>query len=128
MLDQVTKGIKIAVQTNYNGTTYRNYRYYQVFSYTITITNTSAYNVQLLRRFWKIFDSLNKREIVDGEGVVGETPTLQPNESYTYQSGCYLQSNFGAMQGFYTFVNLDTQQNFKVTIPTFYLNVPALSN
>ncbi|WP_299666293.1 Co2+/Mg2+ efflux protein ApaG [uncultured Polaribacter sp.] len=128
MIQQITKGIKISVETNYNGTNYRGNKLYHLFSYTITIENTSLDIVKLTDRFWTIYDSLNGTEIVSGEGVVGQTPTLYPNQKYTYNSGCFLASNLGAMKGFYTMINLETFEQFKVFIPTFQLTTPVLSN
>jgi ApaG protein len=128
MVQQITKGIKISVKTKYNGTSYRNNSLYHIFAYFITIENTSSETVKLTDRFWQIFDSLNKTEIVSGEGVVGQTPTLKQNDSYTYSSGCFLESSIGAMKGFYTMINLDTFEQFKVFIPTFQLTTNVLSN
>ncbi len=128
MVQQITKGIKISVKTKYDGTLYRNYRLYHNFSYYITIENKSLETVQLTDRFWKIFDSLNTTEVVEGEGVVGQTPILEPQDTYKYKSGCFLLSNTGAMSGFYTMVNIETQQSFDVTIPTFQLSTPVSLN
>lgn len=128
MVEQITKGIKISVETKFNSISTRNNNAYYVFSYVITIENNSQQTVKLTDRFWKIYDSLNKTEIVSGEGVVGQTPTLKPNDIYTYSSGCFLQSNIGAMKGFYTMINLDNFEQFKVFIPTFQLTTPVLLN
>jgi len=70
MVQQVTNGIKISVQTKFIGTSYHNERLHYAFSYRISIENQSNDSVQLLNRHWKIFDSLNNIEIVDGPGVV----------------------------------------------------------
>jgi len=128
MVEQITKGIKISVKTRYKGTNYRNNTQYYVFQYFITIENKSSKTVKLTDRFWKIFDSLNITEIVTGEGVVGQTPELKPNDNYSYSSGCLLKSNIGAMKGFYTMINLDTFEQFKVIVPTFQLTNHLLSN
>jgi ApaG protein len=128
MVQQITKGIKISVKTKYNGTSYRNNRLYYTFVYFITIENKSSETLQLTDRFWKIFDSLNTTELVKGEGVVGQTPILKPNDNYTYSSGCFLESTMGAMKGYYTMKNIETLEEFKVYIPTFQLATPILSN
>ena len=128
MVPQITKGIKISVKTKYNGTSYRNNRLYYTFVYFITIENKSSETLQLTDRFWKIFDSLNTTELVKGEGVVGQTPILKPNDNYTYSSGCFLESTMGAMKGYYTMKNIETLEEFKVYIPTFQLATPVLSN
>jgi len=128
MVYQITKGIKISVQTKHNGTSYRNNRLYYTFAYVITIENKSSDIVKLTDRFWKIYDSLNSTEIVSGEGVVGQTPILKPNDTYVYSSGCLLTSNTGAMTGFYTMLNMENYEPFKVVIPTFQLTTQSLLN
>lgn len=128
MVQQVTKGIKISVETTFEGSFYKNYKIQYAFGYTITIENQSKDSVQLNARHWEIMDALNKVEIVSGEGVIGKKPVLKPGESHTYTSGCLLTSPFGAMQGYYDMVNFATSKNFKVTIPTFKLNAPFAIN
>ena len=128
MTHQVTKGIKISVDTKYKGIHHRTLKLYHVFSYVIRIENNSSETVKLTDRFWKIYDTLNYTEILSGEGVVGQTPILNPNETYTYNSGCFLKSNIGAMKGFYTMINMNTFKQFKVIIPTFQLSTPLVSN
>jgi ApaG protein len=128
MVEQITKGIKISVKTKYNGTNLRYNKLYYVFAYFITIENKSSETVQLTTRFWEIIDSLNETEIVEGEGVVGQTPILEPNDNYTYSSGCFLESTIGSMKGYYTMRNCRTLEEFKVFIPTFQLTTPVLSN
>ena len=122
MITQVTKGIKISVNTSFEGTFFKNYKMHFAFGYTITIENQSKDSVHLTSRHWEIFDSLNTKEIVEGEGVVGQSPILEPQDVYTYKSGTFLQSNMGSMGGFFTMKNLATHKNFKVTIPTFQLS------
>ena len=122
MVQQVTRGIKISVETHFEGTFYKNYKVHYAFGYKVTIENQSKDSVQLRSRHWQIYDALNNIEIVDGEGVIGKKPVLKPGESHTYNSGCLLTSPFGAMQGHYNMVNFTTTQKFKVSIPTFKLS------
>ncbi|WP_372938085.1 Co2+/Mg2+ efflux protein ApaG [Seonamhaeicola sp.] len=128
MVQQVTKGIKISVETTYEGSFYRNYKIQYAFGYKVTIENQSKDSVQLQSRHWEILDALNNAEIVDGEGVIGKKPVLEPGESHTYTSGCLLTSPFGAMQGHYTMVNFTTTKKFNVDIPTFKLSAPFAIN
>ncbi|MGJ8744281.1 Co2+/Mg2+ efflux protein ApaG [Polaribacter sp.] len=128
MVQQITKGIKISVKTKYNGSSYRNNKNYHIFVYVITIENTSTKTVKLTDRYWNIFDSLNRSEIVSGEGVVGQTPVLKPQDVYTYSSGCFLESNMGAMKGFYTMIDIENFTQFKVIIPTFQLSNQTILN
>ena len=127
-VQQITKGIKISVKTKEEGFIQENELDYYTFSYEITIENNSLDTVQLIERHWEIFDTLNYKEFVDGKGVVGETPILSPQESYTYKSGTFLQSNIGAMSGFFTMENIRNKTSFKVTIPTFNLSTIASLN
>lgn len=128
MFQQITKDIKISVKTIFNGDIYRGYQKYYSFSYYIFIENNSKETVKLTERFWEIFDSLNRVETVKGEGVIGETPTLKPNETYNYRSNCFLLSTTGAMKGNYKMINLETKEEFLVTIPTFQLtSTPSLN-
>jgi ApaG protein len=128
MVQQVTNGIKISVTSNFEGTSYRNFRLYFAFSYEVTIENQSNDTVQLLDRQWTIFDSLNHNEVVEGSGVIGKKPILKPSEKYTYRSNCFLTSPVGAMKGFYNMVNFSTSSAFKVYIPTFQLMVSSIHN
>ena len=128
MIEQITKGIKITVDTNFEGKRYQNLRLYYAFSYSITIENQSSDTVQLISRHWNIFDSLSDLETVDGEGVIGEKPVISPKESYTYNSHCLLSSAIGAMNGYYNMINFSSSNQFKVLIPTFHLMIPATLN
>lgn len=94
------------------------------FRYTVRIENHSEHTVQLLRRHWIIFDSDASMRQVEGPGVVGKTPTLQPGETYEYLSACDLDSAFGTMRGQYMMENKTTEELFYVEIPRFLLEVP----
>lgn len=128
MVTQITSGIKISVETHFEGTYFKEYTMLYAFSYEITIENLSSDIVQLQARHWEILDSLNFTETVDGEGVVGQTPIIIPGDKYIYSSGCMLHSTIGAMHGFYTMMNFTTSENFQVQIPTFKLSVPFAIN
>ena len=96
--------------------------------YFITIENKSDFSVQLLRRHWDIFDSIGDKRVVDGDGVVGETPVLEPGQKFEYNSGCNLTSELGYMKGYYTLIKLTDGKEFNVDIPQFDLIVPAKLN
>lgn len=128
MVQRVTKGIKISVKTIYNGTICRGKQSFYAFSYFITIENKSKETIQLIERFWNIYDSLNESEFVEGEGVVGQTPILEPRDTYNYKSNCFLLSPFGSMKGHYKMLNIETSEEFLVTIPTFQLTATSVLN
>ena len=128
MINHVTKGIKISVNTIFDGSYFKNYTLNYSFSYTITITNQSKSTVQLKSRHWRIFDSLNNDIIIDGEGVIGEKPTIGPGDSFLYSSGCLITSPVAAMRGFYNMININNGKKFRAYIPTFKLNAPQALN
>ena len=128
MVQQVTSGIKVSVETTFEGTFYKNYKVHFAFGYKVTIENQSKDLVQLNSRYWRILDALNNVEIIEGEGVIGKKPVIKPGESHTYNSGCLLTSPFGAMQGYYNMVNFTNTTKFKVIIPTFKLSAPFAIN
>lgn len=99
-----------------------------MFAYQITLENYNNYPIQLLRRSWKIFDSIGIMKEIEGEGVVGVQPIIAPGESYQYMSGCNLQSDMGKMFGTYLMMNADSRQQFYVTIPEFEMITPAKAN
>lgn len=127
-MQQVTRGIRISVETIFEGTFYKNHKMHFAFGYEITIENQSKDSVQLMERHWLIKDSLNHSETVDGEGVIGKKPVLKPGESHTYTSGCLLTSPFGSMSGYYRMINFTTARKFKVKVPTFKLSAPFALN
>ena len=99
--------------------------------YHIRIENDSDATVQLLTRHWRITDARGMVNLVDGEGVVGESPVLAPGQSHDYVSGCPLTTPFGSMEGFYTFRRLDSEREgeaFEVAIPFFPLAAPATAD
>ncbi|WP_034922631.1 Co2+/Mg2+ efflux protein ApaG [Gillisia sp. CAL575] len=128
MVQKVTCGIKISVETNFEGTFYKNYKIHFAFGYQVTIENQSKDSVQLTSRFWNIKDALKDNEIVQGEGVIGKKPVLLPGETHTYNSGCLLSAPFGSMSGYYEMVNFTTSKKFKVAIPAFKLSAPFALN
>lgn len=96
-----------------------------VFAYTITIRNLGRTQVQLLHRYWLITNANGKQTEVQGEGVIGEQPIIEPGNEHQYTSGVVLETPCGTMQGHYDMV--DQQGNaFRVDIPVFRLAIPAL--
>jgi ApaG protein len=125
---ETTNGIKITVQTKYENAHSRPAQAYYVFSYGISIENTSDKTVQLMRRHWFIFDSVGGWNEVEGEGVVSQQPTLYPGEEYQYESFCPLISDMGKMFGNYLMKNIEDGSTFEVRIPLFELFVPHRFN
>lgn len=123
-----THNIEISVETKYLSQQSIPRENHFFFVYFIKIHNKSENAVQLLRRHWDIFDSNGEKREVDGDGVVGETPVLEPGEQFEYNSGCNLSTDMGLMKGYYTMMRLLDQKEFQVEIPRFELIVPAKLN
>ena len=128
MINHVTKGIRISVKTIYDGSYFKNYNLHFAFNYIIKITNQSKSTVQLKSRHWRIFDSLSSDIIIDGEGVIGEKPSIKPGDSYEYSSGCLITSPVGAMRGFYNMIDINNGKKFRAYIPTFNITAPQPLN
>jgi len=94
-----------------------------VYAYTITIANEGDTPAQLISRHWKIRDARDNLQEVQGIGVVGEQPHIQPGNSYTYTSGVILETETGMMEGTYQ-MRTDTGEIFDAEIPTFALVPP----
>jgi ApaG protein len=96
-----------------------------VFAYTITISNSGEVPAQLISRHWIITDANGKVQEVNGDGVVGEQPKLNPGEVFRYSSGAVLETPVGAMQGLYR-MEADGGVSFDALIAPFTLAVPGL--
>lgn len=121
--EAVTRQIRVSVSSEYAPARSAPADNQWFFLYTITIANEGTETVQLVTRHWLITDGAGKIEEVRGPGVVGETPTLAPGETFTYTSGCPLTTPFGMMQGTYQMVTKDGEP-FDVTIAPFTLSEP----
>lgn len=64
-----------------------------------------------MRRQWFIFDSNGSVREVEGEGVVGIQPVIEPGQSYAYVSGCNLKTDIGSMKGHYSMIRLVDETN-----------------
>jgi ApaG protein len=123
--ERATEGIRVRVTPDFSLADSDPSEGTFVFSYHINMANESDAPAQLLFRHWLIHDSVGDDSMVDGEGVVGEQPVLEPGESHEYQSYCVLRSPVGYMEGHYTFVRQNGEQ-FKVEVPRFHLNGPLI--
>ena len=123
-----TQGVTVSVSTNYLPDYSSPGQEHFVFAYRINIRNDSEFTVKLLRRHWYIHDATGVVREVEGEGVVGRQPTLEPGEIHNYVSGCNLKSGVGKMHGAYLMERVGSGQQFEVSIPEFTLMVPYRLN
>jgi len=101
---------------------------YFFFTYTIYIENKSDFTVQLISRHWDIFDSSGEKRVVNGLGVIGEQPIIEPGNKFSYTSGCGLSTEIGKMSGYYNMIRKTDQKKLIVPIPEFRLITPFRLN
>jgi len=128
MVTEITKGIKVSVETEYQPAYSSPSQYHYVFTYRITIENQSENTIQLLRRHWHIHDAGFSPREVEGEGVVGQQPVLEPGQAHQYVSGCNLKSGIGKMVGTYLMERIVDGTRVEVNIPEFSMIAPLRLN
>lgn len=128
MISKVTSQIKVSVYPQYDIKNSFPSEGRYTFRYNIIIENQSQDTVMLLKRKWSIFDTGFGETKVEGDGVIGLTPVLQPGESFKYFSNVILRSGVGHMSGTYLFIDKINNIYINVEIPKFNLVSEVLSN
>jgi ApaG protein len=116
-----SSGIRITVRPVYLREQSEPGSRHYVFAYFIRIENVGSTAAQLISRRWLIHDSIGEDTEVEGDGVVGEQPLIEPGKVHEYQSFCILKSGEGFMEGHYNFVRPDST-TFRAEIPRFPLS------
>jgi ApaG protein len=119
MVSEITQGVKVIVETEYQPEYSSPRQYHYVFTYKVTIVNQSEHTIKLMRRHWYISDAGYTSHEVEGEGVVGQQPILEPGNDHQYISGCNLKSGIGKMSGTYLMERMLDGKTFEVSIPEF---------
>jgi ApaG protein len=127
MSDTTTNGIRVQVEARYlaEQSSPRDNQF--LFAYRIRIVNEGAETAQLVSRRWVITDADGHVEHVQGPGVVGEQPVLEPGASFEYTSFCPLRTSVGTMQGTYQMVR-SNGDGFDAVIGPFTLATPNALN
>lgn len=94
------------------------------FVYFITVQNDSKERITLLGRKWIVRDASGRREVFEGDGIVGKTPTLGPGEHFSYNS-FHTTSGDASAEGSFHGVD-DSGAPVHVRIPSFALIVPPV--
>lgn len=128
MVTEVTNGVKVTVEVQYQPDYSSPNQHHYVFTYQVTIENNSSKTLQLKRRKWIINDAGYPIRTVEGEGVVGRLPILEPGQKHQYISGCNLRSGLGKMHGSYQMEKLMDGQPVTIQIPEFKMVVPFKLN
>ena len=122
-----TRGMKVSVRSFYLSDQSRPDDQHYVWAYKVKIENLSREPAQLLRRTWRITDSQGRTQTVEGEGVVGQQPLLEPGEAFEYTSGTPLDTPSGFMAGVYHMIATQSGEPFDIEIPAFSLDSPYLA-
>ncbi len=120
----MTNGINITVRPEFVDSQFSAIGNLYVWIYHVRIDNRSNETVKLINRYWKIIDEKGTVQEVSGDGVVGEQPTILPNNSFQYESGVHLRYPSGIMTGHYQ-MRKDSGEVFTVKVPTFSLDLPS---
>lgn len=92
-----------------------------VFAYHVRIENSGRVPAQVIARHWIIDDANGNRIEVQGLGVVGYQPLLEPGGHFEYTSGTPLATPTGTMQGSLFCVAVDGAR-FEAPIAPFTLD------
>ena len=123
MYSKTTNGVTVTVTPYFLDDQSSPQESHFVWAYQVNIKNSGNSSIKLNHRNRLIIDANGKIINVQGEGVVGEFPTIEPGESFEYTSGTPLKTNNGIMQGFYL-VSQDNGEKLKIDIPAFSLDSP----
>jgi len=93
------------------------------FVYFLSIINGSMETVTIRGRKWVLRDEGGEMTVVEGNGVVGETPRLDPGQKFSYNSYHVIRSR-SKVQGAF-FGSSESGQAVKVLIPDFELIIPG---
>ena len=124
---ETTDGITVMVSVSFLPEKSEPGRGRWVWASHVRIENGADEPVQLISREWQISDGRGGRHEVQGEGVVGEQPVIEPGAAFDYVSGCPLATPTGFMEGRYHLIAADGR-GFAVAIPRFPLVAPAVAS
>lgn len=114
---------RIQIKTEFDFDQSNPLQFHYLFRYTILITNEGSTPAQLVSRKWFIKDAKGEVRVVEGPGVIGETPYFEPGESFEYSSFCPLSTLTGEMWGHFNMLD-NLGESFKIETPNFKFKVP----
>jgi ApaG protein len=126
MYQATTRGIEVTVEPAFSEERSALEAGAYFWIYTIEIVNNGPEPVQLINRRWHIIDAQGKVFEVEGPGVVGEQPMLDPGQSFRYTSGVPLGTSSGMMSGNYE-MRTQAGEVFLAEVPPFSLDSPGVT-
>lgn len=126
MYHATTHAIRVSVETTFidERSAPEDSQYF--WAYTVEIANLGQESVQLRSRHWRITDSLGQTQEVQGPGVVGQEPVIEPGDTFSYTSGTPLNTSSGIMMGSYGMEGPNGEP-FDIEIPAFSLDCPHVA-
>jgi len=94
------------------------------FIYFISIHNQSPVPVTIRGRKWVVTHEDETVLVVEGDGVVGETPEIPPGGKFSYNSRHIIGTPSAVAEGSYLGVD-DAGRRIVVRIPRFRMEVPG---
>jgi ApaG protein len=93
------------------------------FAYFIRIINDSSQTISILARKWILRDRKGEIVVVEGEGVVGESPKLMPGDTFSYNSYHVIAGDSKVTGAFF---GVDSEgAGIFAQIPSFSLKCPS---
>jgi len=95
------------------------------FVYHVSIVNGSTETVNIFGRKWIVRDTDGDTLVVEGDGVIGQFPKLEPGEAFSYNSYHVIKAESTATGSFF-----GTTQHGRpvfVRIPRFEMHPPMLA-
>lgn len=93
------------------------------FVYHLTIVNNSKETVTIRGRKWVVTDHDGHQVVVEGEGVVGQTPKIRPGQEFSYNSYHVVGSKSEAVGCLFGLTGAG--EPVMTRIPKFTMEVPS---
>ena len=126
--DCVTRGVRVQVSVLFVPEDCRRFRGEQqwLFTYRVRITHTGEGNFrgQLTNRHWIITDDRGKQDDVQGSGVIGLYPYVEPGcDEFQYESCCPLATPRGTMRGKFEFQVEGSNEVVDIVVAPFTFDI-----
>ena len=95
------------------------------FGYHLTIHNGSEEPVNIFGRKWIVRDESGQTMVVEGDGVVGKFPHIEPGDSFSYNSYHIVRNDSTASGSFFGTTALG--KPIRVGIPSFEMHPPMMA-
>jgi len=122
--ETVTRGVRVRAEPRYLADRSEPASDKFLFGYRITIANEGSVPIRIDARRWRIIDADGTAHEVEGLGVIGRQPEIQPGESFEYSSYAPIATPWGTMEGGYRVIPQEGEP-FEAQVGRFYLVGPT---